>query len=145
MSGDLGRDYVRRIYYYETDNMGIVHHSNYIRIMEEARMDFMRNLGYEYTAMEDQGIIMPVTGVSAQYLQPLHFDDIVYVHTKLTSFNGVRAAFSYEIFRQGEDRPSAVGESGHCFLDTATRVPVNLKKRYPEFFERGMEIQEKSK
>ena len=135
--------YTRRIYYYETDNMGIVHHSNYIRIMEEARMDYMRALGYEYTEMEAQGIIMPVTNVAAKYITPLRFDDMIHVRTRLTAFNGVRASFSYAICREGEEKPCATGESGHCFLDTETRVPVNLKRRYPEFYAKAAEIQEK--
>ena len=135
--------YTRRIFYYETDNMGIVHHSNYIRIMEEARMDYMRSLGYEYTEMEAKGIIMPVTYVSAKYITPLRFDDTIHVRTRLTAFNGVRASFSYTIYREGDEKPCATGESGHCFLDTDTRVPVNLKRKYPEFYERAVKIQEK--
>ena len=137
--------YTRKIYYYETDNMGIVHHSNYIRLMEEARMDFMGRAGYEYRGMEELGIIMPVTYVKAKYIKPLHFDDVVHVKTRLIFFNGIRASFDYQIFREGDDTPSAEGESGHCFLDTATRVPVNLKKRCPQFYARAMEIQEKDK
>ena len=64
-------------------------------------MDYMRRLGYEYTAMEEQGVIMPVTNVSVRYLEPLRFDDTIRVRTRLTSFNGVRVAFSYEMFREG--------------------------------------------
>ena len=51
--------YVHKVAYYETDRMGIVHHSNYIRIMEEARLDFLSQIGFGYDEMEKQGIISP--------------------------------------------------------------------------------------
>lgn len=124
--------YQRQINYYETDKMGFVHHSNYIRYMEEARMDFMRQIGMDYKRMEDLGIIVPVTGVSCAYKHSLYFGDTVEIFVRLTAFNGVRMTFCYEIFNQGV--LSATGESGHCFLDGAG-APINLKKRFPELFE----------
>ena len=77
--------------------------------------------------MEDQGIIIPVTGVSCEYRQSVYFDDIVEIRVRLTAFNGVRLAFRYEVY-DGADL-SATGESRHCFLSGG--VPVNLKKRFP--------------
>ena len=61
--------YTHRVQYYETDQMGIVHHSNYIRWFEEARIDWMRHCGISYREMEKQGIIVPVLGVEATYRQ----------------------------------------------------------------------------
>ena len=69
--------YTHRVQYYETDQMGIVHHSNYIRWFEEARIDWMRHCGISYREMEKQGIIVPVLGVEATYRQMVHFDDLV--------------------------------------------------------------------
>lgn len=119
--------YFRRVFYYETDRMGFVHHSNYIRWLEEARMDYMRKLGIDCKLLEDQGIIIPVTGVSCEYRQSVYFDDIVEIRVRLTAFNGVRLAFRYEVYDGGA--LSATGESRHCFLSGG--VPVNLKKRFP--------------
>ena len=138
-------EYSRRVFYYETDNMGIVHHSNYIRWMEEARMDFMRKLGYVYTDMEKRGIIMPVTSVSCKYIHSTRFDDSFSIKTTMTFFNGVRAGFSYEIYSVTDGTLAATGESGHCFLDVNTRIPVNLKKHYAQFYERAMALQENNK
>ena len=65
--------------YYETDQMGIIHHSNYIRWFEEARIDFMNQIGLTYKTMEKEGIISPVLEVNCKYLQMMYFDDITAV------------------------------------------------------------------
>ena len=129
--------YIRRAYYYETDKMGIVHHSNYVRWFEEARMDYMKQSGFQYDEMEHSGIIMPVTGVSCKYTVSVRFDEAVKIFTKLEFFNGIRASYSYEIYSCDENL-AASGESSHCFLDLTNKTPVNLKKRYPEFYKRGL-------
>ena len=74
--------YTHRVQYYETDQMGIVHHSNYIRWFEEARIDWMRHCGISYREMEKQGIIVPVLGVEATYRQMVH------LHQKILTFIG---------------------------------------------------------
>ena len=134
------KQYCRRAYYYETDQMSIVHHANYIRWMEEARMDYMRQSGLPYAQMEKSGIIMPVTAVSCQYKHSVRFDDEVRIETKLTFFNGVRAMFQYRIFIDGYEEPAVEGESSHCFLDEKTRLPISLRRQYPSFYQRGLEL-----
>lgn len=134
--------YERRVFYYETDNMGIVHHSNYIRWMEEARFDLVRKLGADYAEQEERGIIMPVTFASCKYLAPTHYDDLIRIVPKITLFNGIRLNFSYEIFDATANRLCCTGESGHCFLDEAKRIPVNLRKSDPEFYRRVKEYEE---
>ena len=67
--------YIHRVHYYETDRMGITHHSNYIRMMEEARVDFMEQLGWPYAKMEELGVMSPVTAVNLKYHAPTTFDD----------------------------------------------------------------------
>ena len=83
--------------YYETDQMGIVHHSNYIRWMEEARMDMMKQLGIPYRKMEEEGIISPVVSVSCEYRSMTHFSDTVLIETKITKYNGIRLDLEYKI------------------------------------------------
>ena len=133
--------YVRHVYYYETDKMGIVHHANYIRWFEEARLDYMRENGVDYAAVEAQGILMPVIDVSASYKMSAKFQDTVEVYTSLVSFNGVRAAFEYEIYSEGRENLLATGRSGHCFIDEKTRNPLNLKIRLPEYCEIMTQLQ----
>ena len=67
----------RQVTYYETDQMGAVHHSNYIRWFEEARVEFMRGIGLSYRAMEEEGVQVPVVSVSCKYRSPSTFDDVV--------------------------------------------------------------------
>ena len=67
--------YEHVVQYYETDRMDCVHHSNYIRWFEEARIDWMRQQGYGCRELEDQGLIIPVVDASAKYLRSVLFDD----------------------------------------------------------------------
>ena len=120
--------YCRRVNYYETDKMASVHHSNYVRFMEEARLDYMSQAGMHYEDMERQGVIMPVVSVECKYHLSLVFGDEMKIVTKLAAFNGVRAVYTYEIFRGSDDALAVTAKSEHCFLNEATRRPVSLKK-----------------
>ena len=94
--------YTHRVQYYETDQMGIVHHSNYIRWFEEARIDWMRHCGISYREMEKQGIIVPVLGVEATYRQMVHFDDLVDIKVKAAkSFGEEQISIDPEISEWG--------------------------------------------
>ena len=85
--------YFRKAVYYETDQMGIVHHSNYIRYFEEARVFFMHNIGCDVKELEELGVIIPNVDAYAKYLKPIKFYDDFYVEVKLVSFTGVRMEF----------------------------------------------------
>lgn len=132
--------YKRRAFYYETDKMGIVHHSNYIRWIEEARLDFLQQVGLSYEDMEKNGIIMPVIEVSCKYIISVHYNEMVNIYTKPIFFNGVKAKYRYEIYTGDNEMLAASGESSHCFLDDTKRTPISLKKRYQEFYERGLAL-----
>lgn len=123
--------YLRRAFYYETDQMGIVHHSNYVRYLEEARLDYMRQAGMEYTDLEAHGILMPVVEIHCRYQAPVGFDDWMRIETKLTRYNGIRATYTYQIFRSGDGALALTATSEHCFLDHQTRRPVRLQKAWP--------------
>ncbi len=135
------KPYKRRVFYYETDQMSIVHHSNYIRWMEEARLDYMRQAGVNYREMEEEGIIMPVVSVDCRYITPTHYDDTIDISVSLTAFNGVRASFCYEI-KSEDGTVVASGHSEHCFLDATTRRPISLKRRLPSFYEQCYQLLE---
>ena len=77
------RPYEHHAQYYETDQMGIIHHSNYVRWMEEARMDLMDQIGLNYKQMEEMEIISPVLSVSVEYHSMVHFDDTVVIQTTM--------------------------------------------------------------
>lgn len=133
------RPYLRQVHYYETDQMGIVHHSNYIRWFEEARLDLLNQLGLNYKAMEVQGIIIPVTEVDCKYLISARYDDVLEIRPILTQYTGVRLGFRYEIRIQATGELAATGTSGHCFLDEHRR-PVSLKRKAPDLHQQFTEL-----
>lgn len=128
--------YTRRVHYYETDQMGIVHHSNYIRWFEEARTAYLDHHGASYAGVEAQGVQIPVVSVSCRYHTAVKFDQVIEIGVRLTDFNGVRAVFAYEIHPAGGGPLLAEGQSEHCFIDAQSRTPQNLKKRLPDFYAR---------
>lgn len=119
--------YLRRAHYYETDQMGIVHHSNYIRWMEEARLDFLEQLGWGYRKLEADGLLIPVTEVSCAYKRPVRFGDTVAIEVRVTAYQGVRLTLAYRVTDLGTGKLCAFGQSGHCFCGRDGR-PVRLKK-----------------
>ena len=137
------RPYSRRVNYYETDQMAIVHHSNYIRWFEEARLDFLEQVGLNYREMEKTGLIVPVVDVSCRYHVSAKYDDLMDIYAYLTSFNGVRMDYRYEVRFHDSGVLSADGTSSHCFLDEK-RHPVIVKRRDPALFARLKELVEKN-
>ena len=122
--------YTHKVHYYETDKMGCVHHSNYIRWMEEARVELLDRLGIGFSMMEARGIISPVVGIQCRYLRPTHFDERVSVRVTVTEYKGVRLRIGYEMTDE-VGNPVCTGSSEHCFTD-ATGKPIALKKQYPD-------------
>ena len=133
------KPYVRRVQYYETDQMAIVHHSNYIRWFEEARLDYLKQLGLNYKSMEEQGIIIPVTDVSCKYLISARYDDVLEIIPTPTQYTGVRLSFHYEVRNQLTGILCATGASTHCFLDPQHR-PISLKRKAPELHRQFAEL-----
>ena len=129
--------YERKINYYETDKMGIVHHSNYIRFFEEARCDFLEKSGLPYDVMEERGIMSPVLGIICQYKQHITYGDIIEIHTSITKFSGVKFTVSYEIYNKKTGNLCILGESNHCFTDSNLK-PLNLKKHFNDVYEKFM-------
>lgn len=137
------KPYERMVYYYETDRMGIVHHSNYIRWFEEARLDWMKQVGWDYKTIEDDNIIIPVLSVSAEYKTMSRYGDNVVIYVKLAEYTGVRIGFSYEVHDKKTGELRCVGTTCHCLLDEKNK-PVFMRKRYPEkdaFFKELMKQQ----
>lgn len=125
--------YERPVHYYETDQMAIVHHSNYIRWLEEARLSLLEQLGLPYGRMEESGILIPVLSASCEYKLPFRFGDTFQIQILPLSFNGIKLKLSYHIFHKATGSLHATGETGHCFVDREFR-PVRLKKEYSHIY-----------
>lgn len=128
----MTKDYIRKVHYHETDKMGITHHSNYIKWMEEARIDFLDQIGYSYARLERDGIVSPVIGVECQYKHPTTFDDVVRIRVGVAEFRGVRLVIRYTMTDEATGEQVLLGRTMHCFTDREGK-PLILKKQFPEF------------
>src|SRR5690625_7958920 len=98
----LWHQHLLRVHYKATDQMGVVHHANYISWFEMGRTEMMRHLGIAYREMEDLGLLLPVLDVKVKYHKPAHYDDCVAVYTTLEEFSPIRLTFKYEVRRVSE-------------------------------------------
>lgn len=130
----INKEYTRAINYYETDKMGIVHHSNYIRYFEEARIFAMEQMNCSVKMLEDLGLIIPNVDAYAKYLVPLRFGDTCRINFKLTEFNGVKFRCEYELYNQ-DDILCSTGFTTHCFVNENIR-PISIKRSHPDIFEK---------
>ena len=126
--------YVHKVQYYETDKMGIVHHSNYIRWFEEARVYYLDKIGASYKMVEDMGFTGPVLSVNCEYKKSCTFGDTVLVDAKLVELGNVRFKIGYEVRDFETKEIKAVGETTHCFLDSSGKV-ISIKKKVPEIYD----------
>ena len=130
--------YVHEVKYYECDRMGVTHHSNYIRIMEEARVYVQDQLGYGFEKMEAEGVVSPVTALSCEFKKTTTFKDRIEVNLKVKEMSPLKITFSY-IMKGGEAIVFKC-TSTHCFIDTATGRPVVMQERWPELFAKLQEL-----
>ena len=126
--------YIHRTQYYETDQMGIIHHSNYFRWFEEARVDFLEKMGYGYDRLEREGIISPVLKISCEYKGMVRFNDRVEVSLKLLEAGAYRFRVFYEVVDCASGVLRATGESSHCYLNREGQ-PVSIKKVNRGFYD----------
>ena len=119
--------YVREINYYETDKMGIVHHSNYIRFLEEARCRWMKELGLPMEKLEEMGYTIPTLEVNCKYLYPVTSGDIISIRPYISEYNGVRMTISYEVINTNTNNEVIKAITKHCFTNKELK-PVNMKK-----------------
>ena len=125
--------YTHTVQYYETDKMGITHHSNYIRWMEEARVDFLAQMVWDYAKLESLGIVSPVTAVDCKYMISTTFAEKITITVSIAEFKGVRLKLAYTM-KNTEGKVVCQAHSEHCFLDTSGNL-IRLKKDFPEFYE----------
>ena len=129
------KPYMLKARYYETDQMGIIHHSNYIRWMEEARIDMLEQMGYPYRKFEEMGYISPVLHAECEYKKSVKFDDEVKITVSLQEFGKLKFTLKYDIYNMSEGGVlSACGMTRHCFLNKDGR-PVMMNKEMKEFSE----------
>jgi len=120
--------------YAETDQMRVVHHSNYAIWFEAGRTDFIRKMGLPYSKIEETGAKLPLLELKCRFKGFARYEDEIIVKTRISEYTGTRLVFHYEIFRHGNDRAITEGETVHCWTDTNLK-PVNIKKFRPEIYD----------
>ena len=125
------KSYIHIVQYYETDKMGITHHSNYIRWMEEARVDFLSRIGLSYDMLEKNGIFSPVTAIDCRYVNSTTFADEISIRITVKEFRGVRLILEYTMTKS-DGTVACTGRSEHCFLH-ADGSFIRMKKEHPDF------------
>ena len=131
----------RKINYYETDKMGVVHHSNYIRFLEEARCEMLDYANMPYSDYESFGIFIPVLSVNLDFKRHVTFDDVLVIKPFVKDFNGVRLTMGYVVKNKKTDDLVLTGETKHCFTYTNLK-PINLKKSFPDFYNKFKNLED---
>ena len=126
--------YIHRVNYYETDKMGITHHSNYIRWLEEARADYLKSLGYGLRRLEADGITSPVVSVECRYKHTTTFDDEIKIEVAIEKYNSVKLELSYIMTELVTGTVVLTAKSAHCFIDEKGK-PIIVKRLFPAFDE----------
>ena len=104
-----------RVKFFDTDTMGVVHHSNYIRWFETGRVEFLRALGVDLNEMMSDGILFPIVEVGAKFHAPAKFDDELEILTTAEALTKAKMKFSYVIRKRGDEKILAEGNSTNVF------------------------------
>lgn len=106
-----------RVRFCDTDMMGVVHHSNYIKYFELARIEYLRRRGLNYASWVKMGLHLPVIGVGADYKKPAYLDDLLTIEARLSFLSRVRVGFDYVVLRPapGHEFPQVLA-TGHSML-----------------------------
>jgi acyl-CoA thioester hydrolase len=89
-----------RVRYSETDQMGVVYHSNYLNYLELSRVEWLRELGFSYAELEKKGVLLPVVRVALDYRSPARYDDLLRIETRISEMGGSSMEFQSEIYNQ---------------------------------------------
>lgn len=112
-----------RVIYGDTDKAGVVYHANYLRFFEMGRTEYMRVLlGYSYAALEQEGVMMPVTELVIRYKAPARYDDLLTIVTSISDMQRYSITFYYEIYRAEETRLLVKGTTKHVAMNTSGRL-----------------------
>lgn len=126
--------YKRKINYYETDKMGIVHHSNYIRFLEEARCIWLEEANIPMSKLEANGVTIPTLDVYCKYKTPVTVGDVIVIKPIKTEYNGIRMKVEYEVTNEKTGDVVIEAYTDHCFTNNELK-PINLKKANKEYFD----------
>lgn len=121
--------------YAETDQMGIVHHSNYLIWFEAGRTDFVKESKISYSEMEKEGILIPLAESNCKYIIGAKYEDELIIKTWIKELTPVKVEFNYSVIREKDKKEIAKGSTMHVFVSKDFKI-INLKKSNPLMFEK---------
>lgn len=121
-----------RVHFYETDQMGVVHHANYFRWFEIGRVEFLRSIGVTLGELIDDGILFPITEIDAKFHSPARYDDLITIETVPVELTKVKLVFDYKISRS--DQLLVTGHSLNVFTDLESGKIIRVPDKYYEKF-----------
>ncbi|MBD5638162.1 acyl-CoA thioesterase [Clostridium botulinum] len=126
--------------YVETDQMGVVHHSNYYPWFEIGRTEFTKATGMKYTDIENIGVMMPLTESYCKYMKPAKYEDEIIIETSIEKLTPVKVIFSYKIIKKENNELLAKGSTTQAFVDKNNFRVMNLKQCNEELWNKLMEL-----
>ncbi|NFI68194.1 acyl-CoA thioesterase [Clostridium botulinum] len=126
--------------YVETDQMGVVHHSNYYPWFEMGRTEFTKATGMKYTDIENIGVMMPLTEIYCKYIKPAKYEDEIIIETSIEKLTPVKIIFSYKVIKKENNELLAKGDTTQAFVDKNTFRVMNLKQCNEELWNKLMEL-----
>lgn len=127
--------------YYETDQMGVTHHSNYLRYFEVGRSDFMRDIGYPYSTMEEDGCMSPIMSITIRYVRPSGYEDLLTIETEMRELpesTDQHAVFYQNIYNE-KGKLVAGGTVKVAFINSSTKkreqIPARLMEAMNSYLE----------
>lgn len=121
--------------YGETDMMGVVHHSVYALYYEQARVDFINQLGVSYLKLEQDGLMLPLINLSCSYKLPIRFADEIIIETTVAGIKPAKIKFVYNLYNSNNQLVNS-GYTEHGFVDSTTFRPINAKKKFPYIYQK---------
>ena len=113
--------------------MGVVHHSNYLRYFEVARLEWLTQLGVSYNKMEEEGVMMPVISAQIEYKTPARFEDQLCIKIHLVDVPLVKMTFRYEVVNQ-KDELVCTATTVLAFMNAENRRPHRCPEAFKEVF-----------
>ncbi|MEK3910368.1 thioesterase family protein [Paenibacillus sp. FSL H7-0331] len=123
--------YTLRVRYQETDQMGVVYHTNYVNWFEIGRTELIRSMGMTYKEIEEKGVLLPLIDLQMQFKLPANYDDLITIRTRIAEYSSIRLHFDSEI-RRGEELLVS-GCTKHVWVNRAWK-PTRIDRALPELY-----------
>ncbi len=134
----ITHEYKFRVAYPDTDQMGTMHHANYVKYYELARWEMFRSIGVSYNSIEQAGVMCPVITMYFKFIKPTRYDELLTVKTTLTKMKGVRMWFTYYLYNEQNELINEA-ETEIAFVGRENWKPCSA----PDFLLNAIEIHRK--